>query len=142
MLVRSVQCGHDQVMRLRFADVRIGADWRLSWPRCAKSASMRKIGIPFIIHPLKAVVWWHDRSGKKLHSNRNQDWTRNQKFRTVRSSLTRATSDRLTDNILKLSTYFKIFIYFDQLHLFQRWIFSNWYSNKGIEFFEGWFVQE
>jgi len=28
-LAQSVQCGHALVTRLRFADVRIGADWRL-----------------------------------------------------------------------------------------------------------------
>jgi len=32
-LVQLVQCGHALVTRLRFADVRIGADWRLSCPR-------------------------------------------------------------------------------------------------------------
>jgi len=29
MMIQSVQCGHALVTSLRFADVRIGADWRL-----------------------------------------------------------------------------------------------------------------
>jgi len=28
-LVQSVQCGHALVTRLRFADIRVGANWRL-----------------------------------------------------------------------------------------------------------------
>jgi len=46
ILVQSVQCGNALVTCLRFADVRIGADWLLSWPRLllGLSALLHRLG--------------------------------------------------------------------------------------------------